>query len=55
MFACISDVDPDVPAPNSYSLKEGITGKGPAKNTGPTLKSRHSPWVYSGLKTTIGI
>ncbi|XP_041348545.1 uncharacterized protein LOC121368077 isoform X2 [Gigantopelta aegis] len=38
--------DMNMPGPNAYNVTDG-----PCKNSGFSLKSRHSPWVYSGVRT----
>ena len=39
------------PAPNAYPLAQGQTAKGTSRGPNPTLKSRASPYVHSGLQT----
>ena len=40
----------NTPAPNAYCLSHGQTAKGPSQGPTATLKSRASPYVYSGLQ-----
>ena len=44
-----------MPAPNAYVPKEGCTRRGPGTGAvlGPSLSGRHSPYIYTGLKTTL--